>query len=594
MPRNIVFTGNCQANSVHRLFAAAVAPITGDDVQFVPCFLDLSDHSKKYLEEADIVVSQILDSPQVVSLNTLRQSHQINPMAQVIEFPLISGAFLWPHAGSIHVLNQSMQYFAPGPFGQDFGNTFLNREILRGSDPSIATDAYLDLDIAQQIDLDRLYELHRIALQKKDARSGFTCADFIDTWYRKECLFQSQTVLSRRLNLYLASVVFSRLGIEKNIIEVVHLNTWTILGPHTEVPIHPSIIKHFDLEYVTSESRYLYYTGENLTFRRYVEKYLQYDYNDPLFRALYANDWDKSSSAGRKRWIAQIRTGLSASEGSASAYFELSNLLFLEGHAAAALDAMQTACELDPRNVRYRTFLSIRLKDGGKFGRAEEILRIGLIEWPGVAILWYTLSDVLRLQGKFEQAAQAAARAAEIEPYNADFQKGLALSLLQTEQLPKALNAARQAGALSAPDPYDRAQARQIALQSTEAAPQSADFQKALALSLLQADLLPEALAAARKAADLEPTDAHNHGLLGKIAMQTGDFEAGKAAFLSAAALLPEDPWFFRELAHWLGRRGQFGEAAQYMKQAVDLKPDIAENNAILAYLLKSSGQDIE
>src|ERR1700712_1260995 len=131
MARKIVFIGNCQANSVHRLFAEAVAPVTGDLVSFVACFSELTESSAKLCHDADLIVCQILDSDQLVSLSGLRRKGQISSTVSVVEFPFVSGAFLWPNAGAGHPFNTPLPYLVAGPFGPEFGDKYLNREILR-------------------------------------------------------------------------------------------------------------------------------------------------------------------------------------------------------------------------------------------------------------------------------------------------------------------------------------------------------------------------------------------------------------------------------------------------------------------------------
>ena len=262
MPRKIVFLGNCQANSLRRLFAESVAPNTGDDVGFVACFAEPSELSLDLFSNADIIVSQILDSPQVLSLNRLRTANRITATTQIVEFPFVSGSFLWPHACPSHIFNHSMPFFGPGPYGQNFGNSYLNREILRGTDLSDLTKRYAEVDISKQMDLDRLYELYSLSLQKKDGISGFRCAQYIDDKFRENSLFRGPSLPNLNLYLHLAETLFEKLDISNSIIRRVCQNTWTPLAAHIEFPIHPSVIRHFKLKYAHLEFRHRCRTEE--------------------------------------------------------------------------------------------------------------------------------------------------------------------------------------------------------------------------------------------------------------------------------------------------------------------------------------------
>ena len=536
MVRKIVFLGNCQANSIHRLFAEAIAPVTGDIVGFVACFAELTEDSARLCRDADLVVSQIFDSNQLVSLSNLRRNGQIRSTIQIVEFPFISGAFLWPNAGSGHPLNMPLPYFTAGPFSQEFGDKYLNREILRGSDPNTVTQSYQTLDT---VNLDRLYELHRMSLQKKDDRSGFDFADYIDNWFQKESLFRTPTTLDRRLFLYVASMIFKKIGIDENLIDRICANTWTLPNADVQLPLHPSVVGHFGLRFVNSGTRYRYYTGEDFTFDQYIYNYLRFSYNELLFSSIFLKDKNSSSVNGRKVAIARIRVGLLTSEGSAGAYFELSNHLAEQGDLRGCWEAIEKAYKLCPSNVRYQVFFASRLKEAGDLGRAEDVLKKGLVEWPGVAVLWRSFADILRRRDKLQAAIEAFKEATRIEPKNANFHNEMASCLLQDEQLDKALEAARVAVGLDAGNP-------------------------------------------------------HYAGLVGQIALRIGDIETAKTSFRSASHLAPESPAFVRELAHCFGLQNNFHDASYYMRRAVSLDPSIAENNAILGHILSSDGQMVE
>ena len=539
MSKNIVFVGNCQANNVQSMFLKYIAPITGDVVHFVPCFVKLNQDSLMALMGADIIVSQMLDSQQVVSLDRLIDEKKINLSARIVQFPLLSGAFLWPFWGTKHPLNASLSYFSPGPYGMDYGDTYLNRELRRGSDPDSVMQSYLELDINKVKNLDRLFELHMESLKKQDAKSGFSCAEFIESKFRTEKLFQNPTTLARVLYLYLSSEIFKRIGVADSIIDSACENIWMPLSAHIELPIHPSIINYFQITYVNDCNKYVYYTGEKFDFKTYVKNYLHYNFNEYLFRSIYDNKIDINSSSERKVRISQIRLGISKSEGSGAAEFELGNLLALEGDHVGALAAYQRAYEFAPLNVRFLTFFANFLKAQGDIVRARQILESGLREWPGVAVLWHIFSEILLLQNQIDEAVEASERAVNIEPYNHDFYRSLALALIQAARLPEASRVAHQA-------------------------------------------------------AILMPSNPHYQDLIGQIAIKQGDLAAALQAFEAAAALNPFEPAFERSQAHCLNLQGRLQDAALHMRKAVELKPEIAENNAILAHFLASSGQDAE
>ncbi|TWB13013.1 WcbI family polysaccharide biosynthesis putative acetyltransferase [Nitrospirillum bahiense] len=419
MTRKIVFIGNCQTNNIHRLFAEQVALSTGDEVHFVPCFVGLSEKSEAALVDADIIVSQMLDSVQAVNLDMLMRDNKIDSAAQIIEFPLVSGRFLWPYACAMHVLNHHLPYYYQGPFPEEYGDSYLNKKILQESELSKISDEYQRLDVAERMNLDRLYEIYIDSLKRKDEKAGFSCAEYIGKNLRKERLFKTATGLARPLYLHLASELFEKLGVERALIERVSSNCWSPPVAHIESPIHPSVARHFKMDFLNEDSRYLYFTGERMTFREYVDRYLKYEYNDPLFRGMYGGDWDSSSKSGRQRRIAQIRIGVqSSSVPSAWASYELASLLLAQGEKSLALDSAHNALRIEPTNVHYRVMLANTLCVNAQAENALALLREGIGQWPGVALLWHVLANVLKSIGQQDQAVQAAAKAYEIEPHN--------------------------------------------------------------------------------------------------------------------------------------------------------------------------------
>ena len=117
-------------------------------------------------------------------------------------------------------------------------------------------------------------------------------------------------------------------------------------------------------------------------------------------------------------------------------------------------------------------------------------------------------------------------------------------------------------------------------------------LRKDLAEPFLKAEQIPGALEEARQTAIR--SNVHYFSLLGETAVRARDFEAAKAAYLTASSLAPEDPAFLRQVAHCLSEQKKFGEAIQFMERSVYLMPGHAENNAILAHLFASNGQVVE
>lgn len=416
--RKIVFIGNCQANCIHRLYRDQAAPIHGDDVHYVPSYVELNDQSRSALIDADLIVSQRFSSDQAINIDGLRQSAEIDPAASIIEFPMVTGRFLWPHACDMHVLNTPLHYFQDGPFSEEFGDKYLNKHLLKGDDLGELAKRYISMDISTDLDLDRLYQLYIDQMKAADEITGFSFASFIERNFRTHSLFRTASNLERPLYLHMAADIFHKIGVNKAAIERIANNCWSIPVAHVQTPIHPSVAHHFNLEYVSPKSAYLYFTGERMTFTDYTERYLKYEYNDPLFDAIYGS-WSDNSKSGRRKKIAQIKSGIYASSmKSASAHHILAVMLLEDGDAAAAEKHSHTAVSLDPINIEYRAKLAECLYSRGSYEAAIRILYDGLQKWPGAALIWHVFANFLKSSGLANAARRAAMNARRAEPHN--------------------------------------------------------------------------------------------------------------------------------------------------------------------------------
>ena len=102
--RKIVFLGNCQGRRLQALYDEAFAYINGDSTDFVVSYEPLTDQAHETLRSADVIVAQAVDSEHPVNVNNIDTS------ARIIEYPNITGVFLWPYSGVEHIYNPKLSY----------------------------------------------------------------------------------------------------------------------------------------------------------------------------------------------------------------------------------------------------------------------------------------------------------------------------------------------------------------------------------------------------------------------------------------------------------------------------------------------------
>ncbi len=111
--------------------------------------------------------------------------------------------------------------------------------------------------------------------------------------------------------------------------------------------------------------------------------------------------------------------------------------------------------------------------------------------------------------------------------------------------------------------------------------PQNPRAPQVLALALLEAGKVPEAVAAARRAVVLAPDWDRGQGTLGVALARSGDLEGAAAALQKAAQIAPNNPKTHTNLAGVLVQAGDLAEALAHAKRATRLAPanDVAWYN---------------
>jgi tetratricopeptide (TPR) repeat protein len=152
----------------------------------------------------------------------------------------------------------------------------------------------------------------------------------------------------------------------------------------------------------------------------------------------------------------------------------------------------------------------------------------------------------------------------------ADARNNLAISLIDAGRLEQAVAACHQA----------------IVLE-----PNFAEAHNNLAVALKKLGRLDEAITACSAAIALRPTYAEAHSNLGNALFETGRIEPAITAYRRALDLKPDYLAALNNLGTALGKAGQFTEAIDAYTAAIKLKPDVAEVHNNLGVALGGIGR---
>ena len=560
--RKVVFVGNCQGRRLQALYEETFAYLNGDTTDFVVSYYPPTDDTYHTLRTADVIVAQAINSEHPVNV------HKIDTSARIIEFPNVTGVFLWPYAGVEHVRNETLPHYKWGPF--EHGDRWLNQRIQAGVPPADIIDEYLNLDIPKAANLDRLYEIHIELARERDARTGFDITPVIERRLTEEKLFRIPENLELPLFRALARGVYERLGVPTSATDRGLDSLWHAPFPPDEIPVHPSVARHFGLKFITPETRYRYCTGEQFTFNEWLERYVRYEWNDALLRAINQPTKVHHYDADAAAKLNLLQEGLQASSGSDTGYATLAHLLVLKGDNDAALETFRKLEAFDPINPAAPINVAHQLAERGDLAEAEHHVRAVTLTWPCHADGWARLAVIRERRGDGPGAIKAIRRAVALEPR--------AVHLL-VHHVHLFVRFGRAKDAFEAFYNAIKIDPNNVLVYA--------------ACARLEADhgRFQDALAHIEEAIRLAPDNSELLAGKAEILVRSGDLEAAEAGFVEVLALAPDNGQLHVAQALLLIDLGRYQAAMESVRNAVRLNANKSVLLGQLADRLARSGR---
>lgn len=194
----------------------------------------------------------------------------LRPSARIVRCPPIGFLPLWPQ--------MVLDHHAPvDPVSGKRHFLFNDRQVLRllkaGKPKEEVIQTVLATDLAQTANVARLYELWHEDAAEKDRRADVAVTDIIETLVFEEQSFFSPYHCSNRVLLRTLDRMLGALGLDP--VEPRAYAMRNSLRDY-ELPVHPSIIRHFGLKYLTEDYRYLMMSGGEATIEEYYSAYIDY------------------------------------------------------------------------------------------------------------------------------------------------------------------------------------------------------------------------------------------------------------------------------------------------------------------------------
>jgi len=395
---HIVFLGNCQANALAMAIRRFVSPYEDFTTDFVDAYSGISPDSYERLRRADTVVAQATHQPP-------RLGHEhIPPGAKLHLVPTVDGSFLYPYQGEAHPAG-AVEREGHIPFMPEYSDRYLSKLYLAKVSPADALADYRAHNVAAAAHVGRRYEIAMDGQRRLDDRTGYACADLIETHLTDEQLFQSAYHFDGRIARRLAAGVCDRLGFAPKYGQ--RIRDFLAHGPFVPlfVPIHPSVAKFFGMTWLNDDTRYRYRCEGAFTFDEYVLRYMEVRWSETLQEGV------TDAQRGKAGAKAKLEAGLLEAPESAEGAHELSRIVQREGNLKRAIELQRRAvaapgCDASMLKRLGELLLKVRDLDGAEraFRRATELD-------PVDAAGWCDLRDVLIKLGRFGAAIVAARKA---------------------------------------------------------------------------------------------------------------------------------------------------------------------------------------
>lgn len=381
----VAFVGGAQALRL-ALSYMRPDPVTRDACWMPDCAFASPANTLK-LRDADKIVCLGVDvsSPDLVALDVT---------AELIRLPELQLDFLWPFAGQPHIANTPDDFLRGGPFPAELGDAWLNRALEGPSRAEGVFDAYLALDVARVIDLDRMKEIALDSQAERDKLIGVDFASRIAEGFARRPLFLSPRTPGRELFELLAQATFARLGVAY---------AGEAAAPaDRELPIHPAVAAHFKLDWARGRVCAQGWV-EPVDFPEYVRRFLAYAEGPELERGLAMLDQGRFDAAAQMLEIAVARPmgrrSLSARRG-----FARASLL------AAGVEGR------DVDHVDPQFLASLAAFARGRWSEAEAALLAYMAGAASSAEDFERLADIREKRGDSEGAFAALELAAGLKP----------------------------------------------------------------------------------------------------------------------------------------------------------------------------------
>jgi Flp pilus assembly protein TadD len=275
MKRTIIIFGNCQASFItHCLqnipFFQQTFEVLWERNVDIPGWPTRKELLKSQIENCAYLFEQL-------GRHVIEFPHKdlLPADCTVIRYPYLILRCLWP-------LFETDPRDNPERGGQiPYGDRIVIDRLRKGIPKEQIFDEYMNMNIKDHVDIDQVYQSDMQRIMEVDDKCDVQVYDLISEFRVKNLFNTLNHPADNTIKLFLLRILEkARLIDRENDFQSIisdlenyfSQTRWDLV----RVPIHPQICEHFGLTWADSESRYPYYEHGELSFREYMQFYINY------------------------------------------------------------------------------------------------------------------------------------------------------------------------------------------------------------------------------------------------------------------------------------------------------------------------------
>jgi hypothetical protein len=199
---------------------------------------------------------------------------QLPSSCRIISFPILRFTSLWPlERRDPRSKPEPEKGFISGRY--PYGDSLVMKLLKRGLTAEQIFEQYISTKLSDVIDIDKIHKKNIIALKELDAKCDLPLNWYVGENFTKKRLFLTPNhpaieLLILQVNLILKAIAMTGLPllVENEIKKNPPLET-------IHHPIHPQVIRHFNLQWIDANAKYRHYDSGWFTFEEYLKRYIE-------------------------------------------------------------------------------------------------------------------------------------------------------------------------------------------------------------------------------------------------------------------------------------------------------------------------------